>query len=52
LGASFDIKRSGSLGMQLLSDLSEQIDARIEVKTNGGTEVRLVVPTLDEEEGT
>jgi PAS domain S-box-containing protein len=41
LPEGFDYKNSDSLGLQLVNNLSEQIDAEIELNTNGGTEFKI-----------
>jgi len=41
LPEGFDIKNSDSLGLQLVNNLSEQIDAEIELNTNNGTEFKI-----------
>jgi two-component sensor histidine kinase len=42
-----DIRSSGSLGMQLIFMLAEQLDGRIEWRTDGGTLFELTFPTGD-----
>src|SRR5690606_35951430 len=44
LGEGFSPERSGSLGMQLISTLSRQIRARVDIASSGGTQVTLTVP--------
>ncbi len=44
LGEGFSLQRSRSLGMQLISDLSRQIDARITIASNGGAKISVTMP--------
>ena len=45
LPAEFDIDRTSSLGLSIVRDLVQsQLGGRIEMKSNGGTTVRLVIP--------
>ena len=45
LPAGFDIDRTSSLGLSIVRDLVQsQLGGRIEMKSNGGTTVRLVIP--------
>ncbi|MDI6645157.1 MAG: hypothetical protein QME14_08885 [Methanobacteriaceae archaeon] len=42
LPSDFDYERSDSLGFRLINGLSDQINAKIEVKTDNGTEIKLI----------
>src|SRR4051812_45822579 len=45
LPADFDVDRTSSLGLSIVRDLVQsQLDGRIEMKSDGGTRVRLLIP--------
>ena len=44
LEKKFDIKKQGSLGMQLIHMLSEQIEAKMNVRSNKGTRYDITFP--------
>ena len=51
LPADVDFHSGSTLGMQLIQTLADQIDGKLEVRSHGGTEVRLRIPTRREERG-
>jgi two-component sensor histidine kinase len=47
LRSDFAIEHYGSLGMQLVSDLAAQLDARVALESHGGTKVSIILPGKD-----
>lgn len=42
--ADFDLSKALTLGMRLVRTLADQIDGKLVMRTDGGTEVRLMIP--------
>jgi len=39
-----DIENPSTLGMQLIRDLTQQLDGEIQIKSNGGTQIKVIFP--------
>jgi two-component sensor histidine kinase len=48
---SVDPEAPGSFGLLLVTSLARQLDARMEVSTQGGTRIRLSIPSPRAREG-